>query len=885
MKSVQKPNVIRLFGLKTAVVVLMFVLFSTSRRGISQEVYSSSSSFASYAIDANGNLYTWGEDEYHHPVTTSMMSQDLTPVEVAFPAGVTSWVSIAAGHVHTLAIGNDGDIYAWGDNDYGQLGDGSVVSSDTLVKVDLPSGVTAKQVSCGYWHSLALCSDGTVYAWGENNNGQLGNGTTTNSDVPVKVDLPSGVTPVAVLAGWYYSFALGADGTLYAWGGNVQGQLGLGNTTSESLPVKVPFPSGVTKWTGMYGGIYFAAAMGNDGNLYESGYNQYGQLGNGTATGTSSGVMEFQKANMPAGVTGWNQIACTGSSVLAIGNNDTLYAWGYGGSGEMGNGTTLGANPVAVRVSMPPGVVVTSLAAGRNHALAIGSDGNIYAWGQGGQGQLGNNSIRNSSVPVQLLLNYASSTSGVRLVSVIPGWTDPSIETVHGPSIAVYNPAIDTLHKLILFLVGTGGSATPTWTMDSIYASMGYYAITLDYEDNVVAASLGNDSDTTAFGDYRDEIVTGTQVSNAVNVDSANSILNRFQKLLVYLAQSDTAGNWTQFLQNGEPIWNRIVVAGHSQGSGHAAYIAKMFDVSRVLMFSGPQDFMTFFNRPAPWLYEKGATPPTSYFAFLNQYDPYNVNHQVSNCSALMDTQRPAILTNVTAGRTITGNWRILVTDTLSGSAHGSTILPIFANVWYFMLSAQLPIVPSTPVSISPVGGTRVPRRTPLKWTSASPMTGYVLQVATDPAFASMVVDTSVADTSITLSVTLAPGTKYYWHVVASDMGFVGSYSAVDSFTTGTGIDAIDEQKSIPAKFAVSNNYPNPFNPSTTIRVSLARAGVMSLRIFNALGQLVEVVADGFQNAGSYTYNVDMERFSSGVYFYSLREGADAITRKMLFLK
>ena len=885
MKSVQEPDDIRSFGLKTAAVVLLFVLFSTSRRGTSQEVYSSSSSFASYAIDASGNLYTWGEDEYHHPVTASMMSQDLTPVKVAFPPGVTRWVAVAAGHVHTLVIGNDGNIYAWGDNEYGQLGDGSLVNSDSLVKVDLPGGVTAKQVACGYWHSLALCSDGNVYAWGENNNGQLGNGTTTNSDLPVKVDLPAGSNPVSVYAGWYYSFALGADGTLYAWGGNAQGQLGLGNMTSESLPTEVPFPSGVTKWTGVYGGIYFAAATGNDGILYESGYNQYGQLGNGTATGTSSGVMTFQKANMPAGVTGWNDVACTGSSVLAIGNNDTLYAWGYGGSGEMGNDTTVGTNPIPVKVAMPPGVVVTSVAAGRNHGLAIGSDGNIYAWGQDGQGQLGNNSIKNSSVPVQILLNYTGKISGVRLLSVIPGWTDPSIETVHGPSIAVYDPQIDTLGKLVLFLVGTGASATPMWTMDSIYASMGYYAITLDYEDNVVAASLGNDSDSAAFGNYRDEIVTGAQVSNAVNVDSANSILNRFQKLLVYLAQSDTAGDWSQFLQNGEPVWNHIIVAGHSQGSGHAAYIGKMFDVSRVLMFSGPQDFMTIYNRPAPWLYEKGATPPTSYFAFLNQYDPYNVNHQIANCSALMGTQRPDILTNVSSGRTITGNWRILVTDTLSGSAHGSTILPIFANVWRFMLSAELPSVPSVPVPVSPVGGTGVPRRAPLKWSSASPATSYHLQVATDAAFASMVVDTTVSDTGITLSVTLAPETRYYWHVAASDIGLDGSYSAVDSFTTGTGIDAIDEPTGVPAEFSLSNNYPNPFNPSTTIRVSLARAGVITLKIYDVLGRLVKVVTEGFQNAGSYTYEVDMERFSSGVYFYSLREGPDAITKKMLFVK
>ena len=155
MKNLLKPYDVRLFGLKMATVVLMFVLLSSARRGISQEVYSSSSSYASYEIDANGNLYTWGEDEYLHPVTTAMMAQDLTPVKVAFPPGVTRWATIAAGHVFTLAIGNDGNVYAWGDNEFGQLGDGNTIDSDTLVKVELPSGVTAATSSATVWTFIA----------------------------------------------------------------------------------------------------------------------------------------------------------------------------------------------------------------------------------------------------------------------------------------------------------------------------------------------------------------------------------------------------------------------------------------------------------------------------------------------------------------------------------------------------------------------------------------------------------------------------------------------------------------------------------------------------------------------------------------------------------
>lgn len=869
---------------KSLLSVLVILFAITAKQVSAQEVFSSSSSYASYAIDGKGQLHTWGEDEYLHPVVTTLIAQDLSPVKVALPAGVNSWKTVAAGHFHSLAIGSDGNIYAWGDNEYGQLGNGSTVDSDTLVKVALPAGVTASEIACGYYHSLALGSDGNVYAWGENNNGQLGDGSTTNSDLPVKVDLPAGFTPVAVYAGWYYSFALGTDGTLYAWGGNLQGQLGLGNTTSQSTPVEVPFPSGVTKWTAVYGGIYFTAMRGNDGNLYASGYNDYGELGDGTTTYSDTLV----KVSKPAGVTSWNTAAATGSSVLAVGSNDTLYAWGYGGSGEMGNGTGGAAariNIAPVKVTLPPGVVATSVAAGRNHGLATGSDGYIYGWGQDGQGQLGNNSIKNSYIPVQILLNSTAESGGVRLLSVLPGQTDPSIETVHGPSIAVYYPAADTLHKLILFLVGTGGSATPTWTMDSIYASMGYYAITLDYENNVVAASLGNDADTTAFGRYRDEIVTGAQVSSAVDVDSANSILNRFQKMLLYLAQHDTAGAWSQFLKSNEPDWSRIVVAGHSQGSGHAAYIAKMFRVARVLMFSGPQDYMDSYNRPAPWLYDSSATPPTSFFAFLHQNDPYNVHHQIANCMALMDTQRPSTLTNVMPGVTITGNWRILVTDIATSSPHSSTIFPEFSNVWHFMLTAQLPVKPPVPSLISPIGTEGTPRKATLSWRPVTPATGYDVQVAADTGFTTIVLDTTVTDTAVTLSTPLAAETKYYWHVAATDIGLSGEYSVVDSFTTGTGLDAVMEMKGTPGKFALTNNYPNPFNPSTIIKFSLNKPGEMSLKIYNVLGQLVKVVAGGYKPAGEYTCDVDMSDFASGVYFYALRQDSNVITKKMLFLK
>lgn len=169
-------------------------------------------------------------------------------------------------------------------------------------------------------------------------------------------------------------------------------------------------------------------------------------------------------------------------------------------------------------------------------------------------------------------------------------------------------------------------------------------------------------------------------------MDSTNSILNRLQKLLVYLAKEDPAGEWGEFLANGQPAWSHIVIAGHSQGSGHAAYLGKLFSVERVLIFSGPQDYLDDLGIPAPWQYRKSATPPSRIFAFLNEKDPYNVHHQIANCAALMEQSDP-LTQMVEPGQPIQGNVHILI-NSETDHAHGSTLLPKFENVWKYMASS-----------------------------------------------------------------------------------------------------------------------------------------------------------------------------------------------------
>jgi alpha-tubulin suppressor-like RCC1 family protein len=201
-----------------------------------------------------------------------------------------------------------GTVWAWGDNQYGELGNGTNTNSNIPVKVSLPSGVTINDIAAGDWHSLALASNGTVWAWGDNQYGELGNGTTTNSATPALVSLPSGVTITNIAGGYYDSLALASNGTVWAWGDNQYGELGNGTTTNNAIPV------------------------------------------------------QFSASSLPKGVTISN-IAAGGVHSLALASNGTVWAWGYNGDGRLGNGTDTDSN-IPVQVSVPGGVTITNIAGG-----------------------------------------------------------------------------------------------------------------------------------------------------------------------------------------------------------------------------------------------------------------------------------------------------------------------------------------------------------------------------------------------------------------------------------------------------------------------------------------------------------------------------------------
>ncbi len=311
--------------------------------------------------------------------------------------------------------------FAWGTNTYGQLGNGSMSSADNplpqpVIATSVLGGKTAISLACGDAHSLALCSDGTVAAWGRNANGQLGDSSLIQRTTPVAVNAESGVsalhgkTVVAVAAGAYHSLALCSDGTVSSWGYNNFGQLGDNSTTNRNVPVAVNTISGVSALDGktvvaIAAGGTHSMALCSDGTVVTWGSNSYGQLGENpsspsrrlvpVAVNTASGVSALFGKTVTA-------IAAGTDSSFALCSDGRVTAWGYNSGYHLGDGTTTNRLvPVSVRhLGALANKTVVAIAAGVTHALALCSDGSLAAWGSNSTGQLGDNSTSTRSTPV-----------------------------------------------------------------------------------------------------------------------------------------------------------------------------------------------------------------------------------------------------------------------------------------------------------------------------------------------------------------------------------------------------------------------------------------------------------------------------------------------------
>ena len=358
------------------------------------------------------NLFGCGYNNYGQLGDNSVTYKS-SPVQTL--AGGTNWKQVACGSSNTAAIKTDGTLWGWGYNIYGGIGDNTRTHRSSPVQT-IAGGTNWKQVACGDAHSAAIKTDGTLWTWGYNNKGQLGDNTIAHRSSPVQT-IAGGTTWKSVSCGSGYIAAIKTDGTLWGWGDNSYGQLGDNSTTDRSSPVQTV--AGGTNWKQVDCGSGHTAAIKTDGTLWTWGWNSDGQLGDNSTTDRSSPVQTI------AGGTNWKQISCGYLHTAAIKTDGTLWTWGRNEGGQLGDNSVTGrSSPVQ---TITGSTDWKQVACGYYHTAALKIDGTLWTWGSNTYGALGDNSINDKSSPVQTVAggtNWKQVACGYRHTIAAKSYND-----------------------------------------------------------------------------------------------------------------------------------------------------------------------------------------------------------------------------------------------------------------------------------------------------------------------------------------------------------------------------------------------------------------------------------------------------------------------------
>ena len=279
------------------------------------------------AIKTDGTLWMWGRN-FEVQLGTNDLTQRNTPV-TTFAGGI-NWKQVSCGGGHTAAIKTDGTLWIWGLNGSAQLGTNDSISKTTPVTT-FAGGTNWKQVSCGGNMTAAVKTDGTLWGWGANTTGQLGTNDTTQRNTPVTT-FSGGNNWKQVSCGGVQIAAIKTDGTLWMWGFNPEGNLGTNDTTQRNTPVTTF--SGGTNWKRVSCGGNHTSAIKTDGTLWTWGYSSYGCLGNNDTGSRYTPITTF------AGGVNWKQVDVGTQHTAAIKTDGTLWTWGYSYLGRLGNNTS-----------------------------------------------------------------------------------------------------------------------------------------------------------------------------------------------------------------------------------------------------------------------------------------------------------------------------------------------------------------------------------------------------------------------------------------------------------------------------------------------------------------------------------------------------------------
>ena len=342
------------------------------------------------------SLYALGGENAFGQLGDGTVIRRSSPVQIG---ALTNWAQVTAGEYLSGAVKMDGTLWTWGDNSSGGLGDNTNILGRSS-PVQIGALTNWLQASVGKNFGAAVKIDGTMWTWGLNNLGQLGSGTNLSRSSPVQVGALTNWSNVG--AANYHCVALKSDGSLWAWGLNNSGQLAQNDLISRSSPVQI---GALTNWLRFAAGTgTHTAAVKTDGTLWGWGGGLTGQIGDGTVIRRSSPVQI-------GALTNWAQVAVGQESTFSVKSDGTLWAWGINDRGQLGDGTVANkSSPVQI------GALAnwSQVSGGRRSALSIKIDGTLWGWGANGSGQLGQNNAIYRSSPVQVgaLTNWAQVAAG-----------------------------------------------------------------------------------------------------------------------------------------------------------------------------------------------------------------------------------------------------------------------------------------------------------------------------------------------------------------------------------------------------------------------------------------------------------------------------------------
>ena len=335
----------------------------------------------SMAIYTDGTLWAWGLGTSgqlgYNPITPSRLTS------------TNDWSEISGGTSHTMGVKTDGTLWTWGVNGNGQLGQNNVTARSSPTQVGTLTNWSKVSATTGASSGFAIKTDGTIWGWGLNSSGQLGDGTTVNRSSPVQIGTLTNWSSISTIFSDHV-MAIKTDGTLWGWGNNASGRIGDGTTVGRSSPVQI---GTLTNWSKVSAGIGHTTAIKGDGTLWSWGTADSGVLGDNTISPSKLSPIQIGTD------TNWYDVNAGGAHVLSIKTDGTLWGWGTNGSGQLGDGTVINrSSPVQI------GTLTTwsKIFAGSSYSMAIKTDGTLWGWGINANYQLGLGVTTSYSSPVQI---------------------------------------------------------------------------------------------------------------------------------------------------------------------------------------------------------------------------------------------------------------------------------------------------------------------------------------------------------------------------------------------------------------------------------------------------------------------------------------------------